>query len=113
MAALQPHFADVRVASDLAEARDMGAEYIVVVDYWTTWRAWAMRQRTRAGVHFLDAQLRQVMAIENQVDVPLVQSMSLSVDRAWENLAQTMTNSLSQSTEPVIEQLQQRLAGAH
>jgi|CXWL01.1.fsa_nt_gi hypothetical protein len=112
MTALQPHFADVQVASDLAEARDMGADYIAVIDYWTIWRPWAMRQRTRAGVHVLDVQLRQVMAIENQVDVPLVQSMSLSIDRAWENSAQMMTNSLNQSTEPVLESLQQHLAAA-
>jgi len=109
---LQQHFTNVRVATDFVEAREMGADYIAVVDYWTVWRAWAMRQRTRAGVHVLDSQLRQVMAIENQVDVPLVESPGLSVDRAWEASAQTMTNSLNEVSAPVLETLQQRLSAA-
>jgi hypothetical protein len=113
--AVSPHFREVAVAQDLISAREAGAQYYLVVDYWAAFSRWGGRYRSHGGVHLLDSQFRHVLSATGEGDVRReegnifefyggggMQSL-LNAD------ARTYANGLNATMNPVIEGLRRQL----
>jgi hypothetical protein len=103
---LKPHFKDVVVASDLASAKEMNADYIVVVDYWSTWNPMGSKYLTKTGIHVLDRSLGRVFVSEKDASVDRLEPPFLSgAQAALELLGKTVSNGMTASLLPALQSL--------
>lgn len=67
---LSPYFESVSAASDLASARESGADVIAVVDYYCRWHPPGVGSRFEAygGIHLLDADLNLLLSVTSYDD---------------------------------------------
>ncbi len=105
-----PHFSSAFAASDLADARDKGADYILVVDYWCSAINGGQRLKTRAGVYLLNAQLDEVLALHNESEAP----MKISLFAPWNVLKDqevSFANGMAAVVDPLAAKIKAALAG--
>jgi len=107
VAALEPHVAEVMVASDFQTARDQGATFYLVVDAWLgtpngmngSWKTWA-------GATLLDGSLQRVWQANGEHQVRRESGLFESVVVAD---ARQQLQSYEGATQPVLAALQERL----
>lgn len=66
---LRPYFKSVRAASDFAEAQDLKADYIALIDFHGTFNEMGDKFSTRGGLYMMDGSLRRVFQAEGQAEV--------------------------------------------
>lgn len=67
--ALRPYFKSVQAASDFAQAQDLKADYIALIDFHGTFNEMGDEFRTKGGVYLLDGTLRRVFQAEGNAEV--------------------------------------------
>lgn len=67
---LQRYFGEVKVATDLADARAQKVDYIALADLHFTANAWGDAFLFKGGVHLLDSGVRRIFAIDVATSAP-------------------------------------------
>jgi hypothetical protein len=102
LAVVRPYFADAIIAQDLVEARERGADYFVIVDYFM--RGSALNLRPVGGVRMLNASLEEVVSISHAPTVQWVRHGS-----ANEAYQQSMARVFQAVVSPTLTDLRSTL----
>lgn len=110
--ALQPYFKTIKPAADFAEARDMKADYIFLIDFYGTWNQMGDRYRTQGGAYVLDGSLRRVFQAEGKADVEREGGGLFSSVGVIEGTARTLTKGLDITVNQMLAQVRAKLGPA-
>ena len=66
---LRPYFSSVKAAADFAEAKDLKADYIALIDFYGTFNEMGDKFRTSGGLYMLDGSLQRVFQVEGKAEV--------------------------------------------
>ncbi len=67
---LQRYFGEVKVATDLGDARAQRVDYMALADLHFTSNAWGNAFLFKGGVHLLDSSVRRVFAVDVSAEAP-------------------------------------------
>jgi hypothetical protein len=97
--ALQRYFGEVKVATDLADARAQKVDYIALADLHFTANAWGDAFLFKGGVHLLDNAVRRIFAIEASTSAPRTMmdvSGAVALQRGLNEISQQIERGLGE-----------------
>jgi hypothetical protein len=105
-------FNQVEVFADIATAREKGADYIIVMDYYGSFNEMGDRYASRVGFHALDKSLQQLFQIERSGSTKrLDPSKFLATSSDFElAVAQTIVNAMNGIIPSARSELMQKLS---
>lgn len=112
---LAPYFGEIAMATDIVAAREQGADFYGVVDYWLRPEGfWTQSYRTRAGLDVFDDRLRLLFAEAYNDLVPLQDfSVTSGGQGGSDAAAQTFANAMNAAFAHLSPRIAARLnAGA-
>lgn len=108
---LSPYFGEMALATDLASAREQGADFYGVLDYWLRPEGfWTAQYRTRAGLDLLDGRLRLMLSETYNDRVPLEDFPVMSGGQGGSDaVAQTFANAMNGALADLLPRIIARL----
>lgn len=111
---LRPYFKSVLAASDFAEARDLKADYIILIDYFTDFNSTGSVFLARGGAYMLDSSLQRVLQAEGSAEVDRdVGSSNFFLPPApgqvMDGTARTMAKGLNITMRQIVSGIQTKL----
>ena len=110
--AVTPYFGSVATAPDIAAAHAMGADYILVVDYWASITNGGTRYKTRAGIHILNGQLQEALALETANEMPRAYTFTLNPLDVLKQDEVTLAKGMNDVLDPLVAKINASFAGA-
>lgn len=98
---LRPYFKSVKAAADFAEAQDLKADYIALIDFYGTFNEMGDKYRTSGGVYMLDGSLRRAFQAEGKAEVDREGGDLFGVN-VIEGTARTYTKALNATTDQIL-----------
>ncbi|MEQ1780973.1 MAG: hypothetical protein ABMA14_06415 [Hyphomonadaceae bacterium] len=109
VAMLSEYFGAVTSAPDLATARDQGAEYYGVIDFWGAFDEWGNNYNTKSGLTLLDSKLVQTLSIAASEKTPRKDSGFFDIAGVPTMTAATMQEGLQKNVDQIRAGLVARL----
>lgn len=111
--AIKPYFKEVKAAADFAEAQEMKADYVVLIDYYGAWNKMGDMYTTKGGAYVLDRSLRRVFQAEGSAEVEREDGGFLSgPSGVIAGTARTYTKALDGTTNQILAGLRSKLGVA-
>lgn len=112
-ATLRPYFKSVKAAGDFAEAQDLKADYIALIDFYGSFNGMGDVFHTRGGVYMLDGSLRRSFQVEGRADVDREGgSLMGGPSGVIEGTARTYAKGLQIATEQILAGVRAKLGPA-
>lgn len=107
---LRPYFKSVKTAADFAEAQEMKADYIALIDFHGTFNEMGDVFRTRGGRYMLDGTLRRVFQVEGRAEVDRENGGFMSgTSGIIEGTARTYAKGLNITTDQILSGAREKL----
>lgn len=110
LSTLRPYFKSVRAASDFAEAQDLKADYIALIDFHGTYNEMGDKFSTRGGLYMMDGSLRRVFQVEGKAEVDREDGGFMSgPSGVIEGTARTHAKGLNITTDQILSGAREKL----